>query len=126
MPQIKTQKQTSPVKRSQDGQLSVDIFQTENEIIIISPIAGVNPDDVSITITDDVVTIKGERRNGTTVQKENCFIQECFWGSFSRSIVLPSAVDVNHAEAEFKNNVLILKIPKVEQAKTKVVKIKNS
>ena len=124
-PTIK-QQDKKPVKRSEEGQLSVDIFQTPEEIIIVTPIAGVKPEDVAITITDDVVTIKGERHNGTTLKKEDCFIQECFWGTFSRSIVLPTAVNTAEAQAEFQNNVLILKIPRIEQVKTRVVKIKKS
>lgn len=125
-PKIKTQDKKSPVKRSEEGQLSVDIFQTPEEIVIVTPIAGVKPEDVSITITDDVVTIKGERMNGTTLKREDCFIQECFWGTFSRSVVLPTSVDTSKAKAEFKENVLILSIPRIEQVKTRVVKIKKS
>lgn len=112
--------------QTKDGQLSVDVFQSKDEIAIVAPIAGVKPDDVTITITDDVITIKGERAHGTTLQKEDCFIQECFWGTFSRSIVLPEDVDTSKTEAAFNNNVLVIRIPRIEKVKTKVVKIKRS
>lgn len=122
-PTIEKPDKKNPVRRDEEGQLSVDIFQTKDEIIIVAPIAGVKPEDVTITITDDVVTIKGERRNGTTMKKDDCIIQECFWGTFSRSVVLPTEVDTSKAEAEFNNNVLILRIPRIERVKTRVVKI---
>ena len=112
--------------QTKDGQLSVDVFQGKDEIAIVALIAGVKPEDVAITITDDVITIKGERTNGTALKKEDCFIQECFWGTFSRSIVLPEDADTSKTEAAFNNNVLVIRIPRIEKVKTKVVKIKRS
>jgi len=112
-------------KTSKEGQLSVDVFQTPEEIAIVAPIAGVNPDDISITITDDVLTIKGERSNNTALLKEDCFIQECYWGSFSRSVVLPADTDTSKVSADCENNVLVIKIPRVERIKTRIVKVKK-
>ncbi len=111
--------------KTKEGQLSVDVFQSDSQITIIAPVAGIDPDDVDISITDDVITIKGERSHGTTMKKEDCFIQECFWGTFSRSIVLPSDADTSKTEAEFKNNVLQITIPRVERVKTRIVKVKK-
>ncbi len=116
----KTKKQTS-----KEGQLSVDVFQSPDEISIVAPIAGVDPNDIDITITDDVITIKGERSHNTTLKKDDCFIQECFWGSFSRSVVLPADVDTSKVDAECENNVLVIKIPRVERVRTRVVKVKK-
>ncbi len=113
-------------KPSSEGQLSVDVFQGKDEIAIVAPVAGVKPEDVAITVTDNVLTIKGERSSGTTLNKEDCFIQECFWGMFSRSIILPEDVDTTKIDAEFKNNILTIRIPRVECIKTRVVKIKKS
>ncbi len=111
-----------PVK---EGQLSVDVFQTPEEITIVAPIAGVNPDDVSISITDDVITIKGERTHGTTLKKDDCFIQECYWGIFSRSVVLPQDADSSRVTADCKNNILVITIPRVERVRTQIVKVKK-
>jgi len=116
---------TSKKPTSKEGQLSVDVFQSPNEITIVAPIAGVDPSDISITITDDVITIKGERTHNTTLKKDDCFIQECFWGSFSRSVVLPADVDTSAIAAECNNNVLVVTIPRIERIRTRVVKVKK-
>lgn len=116
---------SSDANIEQEGQLSVDVYQTDSEIIIISPIAGTSSDKLSITITDDVITIKGRRQMPTKekVKNEDFYIQECFWGNFSRSIVLPTAVDTNSVNANFKNNVLTIRIPKTERVRTRIIKI---
>jgi len=118
-----TQKTKSPA--SKEGQLSVDVFQSPDEITIVAPIAGVDPNDISITITDDVITIKGERGHKTTLKKEDCFIQECFWGSFSRSVVLPADTDTSKVDAECNNNVLVVRIPRIERVRTQIIKVKK-
>ena len=114
-------------KEKQEGQLSVDVYQTDEEIVIIAPVAGTSPDDISISITDDVITIKGRRDIPAKDNLENdrFYIQECFWGNFSRSIVLPSAVDTRHVEANCQNNIITIRIPKIERVRTRVVKIQN-
>lgn len=113
------------VSLEQEGQLSVDVYQTEDEIVIISPIAGTAKDKLNISITDDVITIKGRRQIPTQdkVKKDDFYIEECFWGNFSRSIVLPAAVDTNSVQANFKNNVLTIRIPKTERVRTRVITI---
>ncbi len=112
----------------QEGQLSVDVYQTENDIVIIAPIAGSSSEEVSISITDDVITIKGRRKMPTAdkIKNEDFYIEECFWGNFSRSIVLPAAVDTNNVDASFKNNVLRIRIPKTERVRTRIIKIEES
>ena len=90
--------------------------------MIKAPIAGVDPNAVNVTITDEVVTIEGERHDEETVEKSNYFAQECYWGKFSRSFVLPVAVDADAAEASLKHGILIIRIPK--QAKTRARSIK--
>lgn len=108
-----------------EGQLAIDVFQTENEVVIKAPIAGVSREDLEISITDEVMNIKGERKESEEVTKENYFAQECYWGSFSRSYVLPIAVDAEKAAATLKNGILIIKIPKLEKTKTKTIEIKT-
>lgn len=117
--QIKTD---SPIEKEY-GQLSLDIFHLDKEIVILAPIAGVKEDDISISITDDVLVIKGMRQNQYDIPEENYYTKECFWGNFSRSIVLPLEADTRNISAKFKQNVLEIHIPKSEIEATKVIKI---
>lgn len=107
-----------------EGQLAVDVYQTEIDVVIKAPLAGVAKDDLEISITDEVVNIKGERRQKEEVVKENFYTQECYWGAFSRSYILPVAVDAAKAEASLKNGILTITIPKLEKSKTKLIEIK--
>ena len=106
------------------GQLSVDIFHKDMEIVILAPIAGVSKDNVTLEVTDDVLVIKGSRPAREEVPEENYYTRECFWGEFSRSIVLPLEADSKNITAEFENNVLEIHIPKTKVEKTKIIKIK--
>jgi len=108
-----------------EGQLAIDVFQTENDVILKAPIAGVNREDLEISITDEVINLKGERKESAEISRENYFAQECYWGSFSRSYVLPVAVDSEKATATLKNGILTIKIPKLEKTKTKTIEIKT-
>jgi len=83
----------------QEGQLTVDVFQDDQNIVIQSTIAGVSPDDLDVSITNDMVTIRGERRRQYDIDDEDYFYQECYWGAFSRSIILPVEIDSDRAEA---------------------------
>jgi len=103
----------------QEGELTVDVLQTGKEIIIQSAIAGVEPEDLDITIENDLVIIRGEREKRFAEEKENYFFQECYWGRFSREIILPVEVDSSRAEASMKKGILIIRIPIIEQRKKK-------
>ncbi|MBI2638786.1 Hsp20/alpha crystallin family protein [Candidatus Peregrinibacteria bacterium] len=107
------------------GQLAVDVFQTADEIVVVAPVAGVRPSDLSINITDEVLTIKGARNFQFKAAGSDYFTQECFWGNFSRSIILPESVDAGNVSASFKNGILTVRIPKVEKIRTRMVKIKE-
>ncbi|MCX6736530.1 MAG: Hsp20/alpha crystallin family protein [Candidatus Parcubacteria bacterium] len=104
---------------SEEGQLTMDVYQTPTEIIVKSAIAGVSPKDLDISITNDMVTVRGKREQEEEVEEDNYFYRECFWGTFSRSVILPMEVDANEAKATFKNGVLTIKLPKVEKVRTK-------
>jgi len=120
------QESTKPVKEeSEEGQLAVDVFQTDNEIVVQSTIAGVKASDLDITIQNDMVSIKGERKKPMELPKENYFYQECYWGPFSRSIILPEEINANEARAELKDGVLILHLPKSEKIKTTKISVKE-
>lgn len=105
------------------GQLSLDIFHLEKELVILAPIAGVREEDITISITDDVLVIRGNRQQKFDIPEENYYTKECFWGNFSRSIVLPLEADAKHIHAKFENNVLEIHIPKGEVERTQVIKI---
>src|SRR3989338_2128479 len=102
---------SEPIKK-EVGQLSLDIYQTDKEIVILAPIAGVGKDNINIAITDEVLVIKGTRPLKKQIPEDCYYTKECFWGDFSRSIVLPEEADTQNASASFENNVLEIKIPK--------------
>lgn len=108
-----------------EGQLSVDVYQTPTEIIILAPIAGTPPEELNLSITDDVITIKGTRARPIkkTFNPEDIYLEECFWGNFSRSIILPAEVDTARVEARFKHNILTIRVPKIECVKTRKIEI---
>ena len=127
----KDQKETKDLTTNEDwmeeyeGQLAIDAYQTEDEVIVKAPIAGVSPENLDVTITDEMITIKGERKEEQELQKDNYFCQECYWGSFSRSYVLPMAVDADKAQAALKNGILTVVVPKLEKTKTRSIKVKT-
>ena len=96
-----------------EGQLAVDVFQTKDTIVIKAPIAGVKPEDIDVAISEDVVTIRGDRKEESTIEKDNYYVQECFWGSFSRSVILPTSTVAEKANASLRDGVLTIEIPKV-------------
>ena len=108
-----------------EGQLTIDVYQTPQDIIIKSAVAGVKPEDIDISITNDMVTIKGKREVEDTIKSDDYFYQECYWGRFSRSVILPVDVDSDRVSASLKNGILTVKLPKIDKAKVKKVKIKS-
>ena len=109
-----------------DGQLTIDVYQTADEILVESPIAGVKPEDLDIAITNESVTIQGQRRRERNIKDEDYFYQECYWGRFSRSVILPQEVDAEKAEAKIKNGVLTVTLPKLNRQKSKKLKVSSS
>jgi HSP20 family protein len=124
----KSKDQAAEVEDSQwlpdsEGQLTIDVYQTPSHIVIKSTIAGVKSEDLDITITNDMVTIRGKRQKDEEISTEDYYYQECYWGSFSRSVILPVDIEADHAEAALKNGILTIKLPKVEKIKTKKIRI---
>jgi HSP20 family protein len=107
-----------------EGQLAVDVYQTKDNVVIKAPIAGVTPENLDIEVADDVVTIRGERVEEKEVDREHYYVQECYWGSFSRSVILPTSTIAEKAAAALKDGVLTVTIPKVAQDKVKKIKVK--
>jgi len=108
-----------------EGQLTIDVYQTENDIVIKSTIAGVKPEDLDVAINNDMVTIRGERKNEEMVGSENYYYQECYWGSFSRSVVLPVDILAEKVEASLKNGILTIRLPKADVNKTKRIQVRG-
>jgi HSP20 family protein len=108
-----------------EGQLSVDVYQTKDTLVIKSTIAGVKPKDLEVTLNNDVITIRGKRSPDQVVQAEDYFYQECYWGGFSRSIVLPMEVRAEAVQAALKDGVLTVVLPKAPKAKVVEVKVQE-
>jgi len=107
-----------------EGQLAIDVFQTDKKIIIKSTIAGVKPEDLKISLHHDLLTIKGNRSIKEEVSDEEYLFRECYWGSFSRSIILPTEVDSKRVEAELESGVLTISLYKNHPSQIEV-KVKD-
>lgn len=107
-----------------EGQLTIDVYQTPDDIVIESAIAGVKPEDIDIDVNTDSVTIRGERRREHKIKEEDYFYQECYWGRFSRSVILPQEIDPENASVNFKNGILTVRLPKLNRKKSKKLKVK--
>ena len=116
----------SDLDSEEEGQLAIDMYQTPNEIVIKTMVAGVKPEDVDISITRDMVTIRGKREDSHEFSGDDFFHKELYWGAFSRTIVLPQEIEVEEAEATNKNGLLTLKLPKIDRNKQAKVKVKNA
>lgn len=106
------------------GQLAVDVYQTKDSVVVMAPTPGVSKSDIELSLVDNTLTIRGSRSHSETVSDENFFAQELHWGEFSRSIVLPTQVKEEGAEAELRDGMLMVKMPKTEQDKVKKIEIK--
>ena len=125
-----TQNENAPAEEESwagesEGQLTIDVYQTDNDIVIKSTIAGVKPEDFDVSINNDMVTIRGERKNDEKVEGENYYYQECYWGTFSRSVILPVEVMADKAEAAMKNGIFTLRLPKADTTKTKRIQVRG-
>lgn len=107
------------------GQLAVDVYQTPGEIIVQTMVAGVRPEDLTINITRDMITIRGKREENRTISEENYFTKELYWGSFSRTILLPQEIDPESTEAIEKHGLLIIKLPKLDKGRQTSIKVKS-
>jgi len=113
----------SSISEEAEGQLTIDVYQTPLYIVIESTIAGVKPEDLDIDITSESVTIRGKREKEERVQSDDYIYQECYWGRFSRSVILPQEVDPDAAEASLKNGILTIKLPKLDRHRAKKLKV---
>ncbi|HVX48435.1 MAG TPA: Hsp20/alpha crystallin family protein [Candidatus Saccharimonadales bacterium] len=105
------------------GQLAVDVYETKTKLIVKARTAGVNKNDLDVSISDNQLTIKGTLSAGTEENVENYFLQECYWGEFSRTIALPVPVKEDEIEAVLKDGVLTISFNKVQQDTVKKIQV---
>jgi len=115
----------SLLDEAEEGELTIDVYQTPSEIVIKSMVAGVKPEDLDISITRDMVVIKGKRETEKFVKDDDYFHRELYWGSFSRSIMLPAEVEVEEADAIEKHGLLIIRLPKIDKNKQTRLRVKG-
>jgi HSP20 family protein len=125
-------REQTPIQQSEpepniesEGQLTIDVYQTDDDIVIKSTIAGVKPEDLDVNINNDMVTIRGERKQDEEIDPENYYYQECYWGPFSRSVILPVEIIADKAEATMKNGILTLRLPKADTTKTRKIQVRG-
>jgi HSP20 family protein len=109
-----------------EGQLSVDVFTTEEDVLIYSAIAGVRPTDVDISINNDMVTIKGRRQLPLKEQVQEKYLQECHWGGFSRTIILPVVVRDETARAKMHDGILEIRIQKSGEERARTIPVQDA
>lgn len=113
-----------PETIEEEGELTVDIYDKGDAIVIQSTVAGVKPEDLDVSITNDSVTIRGRRERHEEVREDHYYYKELFWGTFSRSVILPEEIDEDAAEASLKHGLLVLRLPKKRRGVVQKLKVK--
>jgi len=113
------------VQTKNEGHLTVDVYQTDDDIVVRSTIAGAKIEDIDIQVTQDMITIKGNRKPEEQIDLDGFFHRELYWGTFSRAIILPVDVDSGGAKASYKNGILSIRLPKLEKTRNKKLKISS-
>jgi HSP20 family molecular chaperone IbpA len=109
-----------------ESELAVDVYQTPTHLVLKTMIAGVRPDDVDVQISRDLVVIKGRREDEKEISHDDYYVKELYWGTFSRSVVLPVEVEPEEAEAIERHGLLMIKIPKIDRKRQTKLKIKTN
>jgi HSP20 family protein len=117
--------QTAKKWTASEGQLVVDVYETKDELVIQSAIAGIKNEDIDISLENDIIVIKGERTNPLENEEKNYFTRECYFGPFYREIIIPREIDTSHIDANIKNGMLIIRMPKIERAKNKKIGVEE-
>ena len=118
---------TSPINLSGNNWSvpAVDMYQTDNEVVVKAALPGIKAEEVQINITGDVLSLKGEVKQNEEVKEKAYHIREQRWGTFERTLVLPSNVVADKAKADFENGILTITLPKAEEVKPKTITIKT-
>ncbi|MDD3487793.1 MAG: Hsp20/alpha crystallin family protein [Candidatus Pacebacteria bacterium] len=109
----------------EEGELAIDLCETKDELILQAAIGGVNINEIDISITNDMITIRGERNREGKDKIDKFYYSECFWGPFSRSLILPQEINADKAKASIKNGLLSIYLPKLIKTKKKTLKIEE-
>ncbi len=109
----------------EEGQLSIDVYEKQNKLIVKSTIAGVKPEDIDISINNDMLTIRGKREDTEKVEENQYLYRECYWGAFSRSVILPVEVQAEKIDASLENGVLTIILPKAKSSKQINIRVKE-
>lgn len=120
----KNEKEEVETAEEQEGQLAVDVYSTETSFVIESAIAGVKGEDIDVSITIESVSISGKRSKEDKNFGKEYLCQECFWGKFSRTVILPQEIDADRAVASFKNGILKIVLPKILRDKPKKLRVR--
>jgi len=121
---ISAQEQADREWLPHEGQLAINVYQTQADLVIQAAIAGVKSEDLEVVIEEDVVIVKGDRANPSS-EDGDYFIEECHWGPFSRKIIMPVEVDSGRADAALKDGILTVRLPKIQREKKKKLLIKE-
>ncbi len=108
-----------------EGELTVDVYQTPEDIVIKALVAGIDPNEIDVSIGRDSVTIKGKREVSREAGDDDYFHRELYWGSFSRTIALPQEIEVEEAEATQKHGLLTIKLPKIDKGRQAKLRVKS-
>jgi HSP20 family protein len=103
---------------------AVDVYQTEEDVVVRAALPGIQADDVHIAVTGDVLTIKGEMKEQANRQEKSYHLREQRYGAFERTLSLPTAVVSDKAKAEFEDGVLVVTLPKAEEVKSRTITVK--
>ena len=104
--------------------LAIDMYQTDNDVVVKAALPGIKADEVQINVTNDILTIKGEVKQEEEKKDKSWHIREHRWGAFERSVMLPTGVNADRAQADFENGILTVRLPKSEQSKPKTITVK--
>lgn len=108
----------------EEGELLVDVYHTPDEIVIQAILGGVARDEIDISATQEMITIRATREHPEEVGRENYYYQELYWGTFSRSIMLPQEIDIDATQANFSNGLLTIRLPKIDKERVEKIKVK--
>jgi len=112
-------------EENEEAELTVDVYQTPTDIVVQTMVAGVNPENLELTIARDMITINGKREDVRNIDEENYFIKELYWGKFTRTILLPQEVEPEEAEATERHGLLTIKLKKIDKEKRNTIKVKS-
>ena len=112
-------------EQNEASELAVDVYETPDEIVVKALVAGVTPANLDVSLTRDMVTINGTREEHKEVEENNYFYHELYWGSFTRTILLPEEIEVDESEASERHGILVIRMPKINKAKKTKLKVKS-